>query len=452
MNTELLYLKDISYTLSHIFFMAFIYLFLTHRFSKKKTFAICFAACSVMNLLDYLKLNLLADNGLVYFFTTITQIAMAQFTGLFIAEKRDSRVLFIGLSASNYVIVGSITASILYIETGNIWLALIGNILMHLVILWVLYRKIGNIFHMFCERELGENWWGLCLIPVFFFCSFSCLAFFPYTLYEYPQNILVSIFLMITMLVSYVVVMRYLHSETKQVEAYWKNVMFESYLKGLESQNYLVERAEQNLRILRHDMRHYSSMIDSLLSQGNYEEIRKIAGHISEVVDENKVEKYCENLIVGTILLKMAEQAKLFQIKLHMDVLIPKKIPVNEYEFAMVVANLLENALYAVKDLEAAERDIHAKLHCTTEYLLIDLENKCEGNVNFDSLTGLPKSGKGAGHGLGMQSVQAFSDKLGGNITCYCENNLFRMILFVKFCQDSKLRSPNTTSACSKDI
>lgn len=449
---EMVYLKDISYTLSHIFFMAYIYLFLTRRFSKKITFAVCFAVCFAMNLLDYLKLNLFADSGVIYFFTTILQIAMAQFTGLFIAKKRDSRVLFIGLSASNYVIVGSITASILYIYTQNIRVALVGNIIMHLVILWVLNVKIADIFHMFCERDLGKSWWELCLIPVFFYCCFSCLAFFPYTLYEHPQNILVSIFLMVTMLVSYVVVMRYLHSEAKQVEAYWKNVMFESYLKGLESQNYLVERSEQNLRILRHDMRHYSSMIDSLLSQENYEEIRKIAGHISDVVDENKVEKYCENLIVGTILLKMAEQAKLFQIKLHMDALIPKEIPVNEYEFAMVVANLLENALYAVKDLEEEKRNVHAKIHCTAEYLLIDMENECKGTVSFDSLTGLPKSGKGAGHGLGMQSVQAFSDKLGGNITCYCENNLFRMILFAKFCPGSELCSPNTLAACSKDI
>lgn len=432
MNMEMVYLKDISYTLSHVFFMAFIYLFLTHRFSKKITVAICLVACFVMNLLDLFKLNLFSDNGIVYFITTIVQIAIAQFTGLFIAVKRDSRVLFIGLSASNYVIVGSITASILYIYTESISLALIGNVLMHLVILRVLHVKIGTIFHRFCERDLGKSWWELCLIPVFFFCSFSCLAFFPYTLYEYPENIPVSIFLMITMLVSYVVVLRYLHSEVKRVEAYWKNVMFESYIKGLKTQNYLVEQAEQNLRILRHDIRHYSSMIDSLAGQGNYEEIRKIAGHISDVADENKIERYCENLIVNTILLRMAEQARSFQIDLHTDVLIPKDISVNAYEFAMVLANLLENAVYAVKNLEQEKRAIHAKIHCTTEYLLIDLENECEGDIAFDTLTGLPISGKGAGHGLGMQSVQAFSEKLGGNIECYCENGRFRLILFAK--------------------
>lgn len=432
----MIYLKDISYMLSHVFFMVFIYLFLVHRYSKKATIAICFISCSVMNLLDYFKLNLIPESGLFYFFTTIVQIVIAQFTGLFISKKRNSRVLFIGLSASNYVVVGSITASILYIYTYNVYLALTGNILMHLTILLILYFKIGNIFHIFCERDLGKSWWELCLIPVFFFCSFSCVAFFPYTLYEYPENILVSIFLMVTMLVSYVAVMHYLDSETKQVEGYWKNVMFESYIKGLESQNYLVEQSERNLKILRHDMRHYSMMIDSLLDQKEYDEIKNITGHINEVVEENKVERYCENLIVNTILLKIAAQAKTFHIALHPDVLVSKQIPVNEYEFALVLANLLENAVFAVKEAEPDKRYVTGKIHCTAKYLLIDINNACQKELRFDPLTGLPISEKGKGHGLGMQSVLAFSDKLGGNIDCYCENGQFRIILYHSFAGD----------------
>ncbi len=433
MVIKMVYFKDISYMLSHVFFMVFIYLFLVHRYSKKATLCICFISCSVLNLFDFFKLNLFPDSRLIYLFSTLIQIVISQCTGLFISKKRDSRVLFISLSASNYVIVGSITASILYICTGSIHLALAGNILMHLTILLILHFKIGNIFHKFFERDLGKSWWELCLIPVFFFCSFSCLSFFPFTLYEFPENILVSIFLMITMLVSYVVVLRYLDSEAKKVEGYWKNVMFESYIKGLESQNYLVEHAERNLKILRHDMRHYSMMINSLLDQKAYDEIRKIAGHINEVVDENKVERYCENLVVNTILLKMTAQAKSFQITLNTDILISRQLPVNEYEFALVLANLLENAVFSVKELEQGKRYIHAKIHCTSEYLLIDMSNEYEKEIHFDSLTGLPQSEKGKSHGLGMQSVLAFADKLGANIDCYCENNLFRIILFADF-------------------
>lgn len=174
----MVYFKDISYMFSHAFFMAFIYLFLMHRYSRKKTLGICFVSFSVMNLLDLLKLNLFPDSKLCYFFTDLAQIFTAQATGLFISRKRDSRALFIGLSASNYVIVGSITASILYIYSDNVCLALLGNLLMHLVILLVLFLRLGDIFHKFYEWKFMKGWWELCLIPVFFSAVFPALLSF----------------------------------------------------------------------------------------------------------------------------------------------------------------------------------------------------------------------------------------------------------------------------------
>ena len=260
--------------MSHIFFLVFVYLFTLHRYSRRKTLSLCFLAFLFTTGMGQLKLNLFSDSALFYFFTTIVQIIVVQLTGLLISEKRDSRTLFISLSASNYAIIGSIIAPILYIFTDSVLLALAGNLLANIILLLVLYFNIRNSVTKFCERDLEKSRWELCLIPVFFYCSFSSIAFFPYTLYDHPENILVSILLMFTMLVSYVVVLRYLDSETKQVEEYWKNMMFESYIQGLESQNYLTEQSERNLKILRHDMRHYSTMIDFLLDQEDYAEIK----------------------------------------------------------------------------------------------------------------------------------------------------------------------------------
>lgn len=424
---------EISYMLSGVFFLAYIYLFIIHRYSKGKTIFICAISCIVSNTLAYLKLNTFSGNYLFYFVSTIVQIIVVQLTALLISKKRNSTTLFVGLSASNYAVLGSISASIIYVFTKNYCFALIGDFVIQVIVLLALYFRLSAIFKKFCERDWGSKQWTLCLVPIFFYCSFSSVAFFPHTLHEYPANILVSIFLMITMFVSYVVVFHYIDSETKQITEYWKNVMFESYIKGLESQNHLVEQSEQNLKILRHDMRHYMMMINSLLNQGEYEKIRSITEHISEVIGENKVNRYCENLVVNTILSEMTELAKSFEITLNMDLLIEKQIPVNEYEFAMVLANLLENAVYSVKELNSARKYINAKIHCTNEHLLIDMSNECEEEIEFDSLTKLPKSHKGKNHGLGMQSVLSFSEKLGGNIDCYCENNIFRIILFVDF-------------------
>ncbi len=424
---------NFSYMISHIFLMLFFYLFAGHRFSRRKTIIICLSSFLLITATDSLKLNLFPNSGLCYVVVTLFQIFVTQFTGIFISKTRDSKVLFMGLSASNYVIVGSIAFSILHIYTDNIFLSLIGSFIVHLVILLFLYFRIRSIWLKCYEREYMNSWWELCLIPVFFYCGFCFLAFFPNTLYEHPENILATIIFVITMFVSYVVVLRYVISESSRAGTYWKNVLFESYIKGLENQYYLVEQAEQNLKILRHDMRHYSNMINSLLAQKEYDEIRKITEHINDVADDNKITRYCENIIINSIMSEIMEKARTLDVDIQPDLRIPKELPVNDYEFASVVNNLLENALICVSDLVNKEKYVRAKIHCSQEYLLVQVKNEYEKEIIFDPYTGLPRSRKGENHGLGMQSVSAFSNKIGGNIGCYCENGTFNIVIFAKF-------------------
>lgn len=424
---------NIYYMISHIFLMLFLYLFVASRYTRRKTAVICVFSFWLLCATDCLKLNIFPGIDLCYTAVTIFQIFAVQFTGLFISKKRDSKALFVGLSASNYVIVGSVAASVFHIWTGNILASLVGSTAVHAGILFILYIKTRNVWLKFQYKESSKSWWELCLIPVLFYCSFSYFAFFPNTLYDNPQNIIGVLVFIVTMLVSYVVAFRYVESESDRADTYWKNVMFESYIKGLENQYYLVEQSEKNLQILRHDMRHYSNMIDSLLAQQEYDEIKKVTAHINTVADENKMKHYCSNLIANTIIARMMEKAHSLSIEVHQDIVIKKEIPVNGYEFALVLANLFENAIDCVKDFEKNRKFIDVKIRCEEEYLLIHMKNEYEKEILFDSYTGLPKSRKGGSHGWGMQSIQAFSDKIDGSIGCYCEDGMFHIMLFAKF-------------------
>lgn len=421
------YFRNSYYAISHIFLMLFIYLFVTHRYSKGKTIGICFSSFFVLTISDWLKLNMFPDSDICYVVVTILQIFVTQFTGIYISDTRDSRALFMGLTASNYVIAGSLAASILHIYTESIFFSLVGSFFIHAAILLFLYIKIRETWLECYEKELVKDWWGLCLIPVFFYCGFCFLAFFPYTLYDNPHNIYGTTMFIITMFASYVAVFQYVKSESDRIRINWENVLFETYIKGLESQYYLVEQAEKNLKILRHDMRHYSNMIDAFLEQGEYDEIKR-------VTDDNKVVKYCENIVIHSILSRMIEKASSLGVDIRLDVVVMKEVPVNDYELATVIANLLENALIGVKDLdEKGRRYIDAKIQCTQEHLLIQIKNECKNEVIFDSKTGLPKSTMGNGHGLGMQSISAFSDKIGGNMGCFFKEGVFNIIIFAKF-------------------
>lgn len=161
------YFNNISYLISHIFLMLFFYLFTVHRYSSKKTIGICLFTFSVLSSTDCLKLNFFPDSGLCYISVTIFQIIIVQSTNIYISSKRNTKVLFMGLCASNYVIAGAIAASILHIRTENPILALIGSCMVHAVILFILYLKIRKEWFQCYTRDPINSWWELCLIPVF---------------------------------------------------------------------------------------------------------------------------------------------------------------------------------------------------------------------------------------------------------------------------------------------
>ena len=79
------YFNNISYLISHIYLMLYIYLFVNHRYSKRTTAAICFTAGLLLALTDCLKLNIFPESDLCYFTVTIIQIIITQSTVIFIS-------------------------------------------------------------------------------------------------------------------------------------------------------------------------------------------------------------------------------------------------------------------------------------------------------------------------------------------------------------------------------
>ena len=127
------------------------------------------------------------------------------------------------------------------------------------------------------------------------------------------------------------------------------------------------------------------------------------------------------------------DQAHVRGIEVRHDIRTGKDQQVSSCELAVVMANLFENALNCVAEFVENEPWISIKLHSTEDYLLLQVENEYGREIPFDAVSGLPKSGKGSAHGFGMQSAQAFSDKIGGSLGCYCEEGVFHIMIYAKF-------------------
>ena len=133
------------------------------------------------------------------------------------------------------------------------------------------------------------------------------------------------------------------------------------------------------------------------------------------------------------MLFRSMEKARSLGIEVNLEASVPKEIPVDDYELTLVVANLFENALQCVKAFEKEKRYVEMKVYCQEGQLFIQTKNAYEGEIQLDPVTGLPKSHKSGNHGLGMQSIQAFSEKIDGTTGCYLDGGIFCMMLAAKF-------------------
>lgn len=425
--------QNISYIISYTFLMMYFYQFIALKYTKKKTLTICAVSIALTEILEVIVLFIFPGNSVVYIAACSMQIIITQATALYISKTRDSKAVFTGLSGSNYIMAGGIIGGIVLGYTGNMVLSIVVGLMTHALLLLILISKIRKIYLSFFEKINMKNWWGLCLIPALFYCCFVFLAIFPNSLYNNKENILGVIMLLLTMFTSYVLIFRYVENETDRSEIYWENKLFESYIHGLESQYEAVEASEYNLRILRHDMRHYLAMINSLLEQREYQEIQEIIKHVEDVVDDTKIQKYCENIKLNSIISNLIERAKFLDVEIEHSISLPEELPVNDLELASVIANILENSMFSVKELEKSERNVHLLVRYVEKRLIIEAVNKCQKDVYFNPFTKLPVSTRGEGHGIGLQSVSAFANKIGGNFDCYCEGERFTVRLLADF-------------------
>ena len=182
-----------------------------------------------------------------------------------------------------------------------------------------------------------------------------------------------------------------------------------------------VKRSEQEIRLLRHDMRLLLSSIDVSIENGDTEKARELIAAYTDSVNRTRVERFCANDSVNYVLSDYAGRCRAgdvpFTCAVELDVL-----PVDEIIFCSILSNALDNALNAQKPLPAGKRSIRVMIKISNGKLLLSVKNPVGQNVVFAD--GLPVTGK-RGHGYGTQSIRYMTEKLGGNCQFSVQEGIF---------------------------
>ncbi|MDR2977828.1 MAG: GHKL domain-containing protein [Streptococcaceae bacterium] len=196
--------------------------------------------------------------------------------------------------------------------------------------------------------DLTINHFGAELFKVFMLLALFCINFA--TLYLY------------------LVLSRYFENITRVSV---QNYSLESELKFFHQ----VKKDQAKICSLRHDMKNQYLVVEGLLEAGSIAEAKSYLQKSTAKLDTEE-NFYTHNYVLNYLLNEKNAIARRSGISMNMNVFLPEKISIDNEVLAIVIGNLLDNALQAATRLtESQKREISVNIKQFGNRLKIDVSN-----------------------------------------------------------------------------
>ena len=408
---------------SCLFMSVYFLTFLLLRYSLLRSALICAAATMLSMLPEIARIHYAFNEAWPKVIVTLANILTLQITAILLAKRKDSYTIFIGFSSSIFVLAGNVSSCAVFLISQNPFAAMVTSALINFIVFLCMNYMIKDICKNLVSRE--SSFW-ICVIPAMCYITFYLMLYFPVSFEQNPTNMYAAGSLLVTVVVLYILLMQYISAKSSQKRLLWRNRELHAYIRGIELQTNATQAAIQDFRIMRHDMRHKDHLLMELLRDKKYREAEQMLDRDIAYLEQPYLITYCENIIMNSLLYGMAKQAETMKIHLHVSCSVPKQQQIDDFDLAILTANLLENAIQATSKLDPKQRRISLTLkNRNGESFFLEMQNTCSGSVLFCKKTGLPLSKKGGDHGIGMLSVKEFVAKYHAQFDCYLQEQTF---------------------------
>ena len=176
----------------------------------------------------------------------------------------------------------------------------------------------------------------------------------------------------------------------------------------VRAQNFYAENAK-----LYHDIKHHLRALERLLQNGDQREALAYIESVQEPLQCKMIPVHTGVDIVDTVIYEVKEKAEQRNILLVVETpILPSGLKLEDREFCVLFANLLNNAL------EAAKEQIRLNIAVTAGFLVIEMKNDYKEkplvkNNHFVS----EREQDSSAHGWGMKIIEQIVEKYHGELT-----------------------------------
>lgn len=188
----------------------------------------------------------------------------------------------------------------------------------------------------------------------------------------------------------------------------------EKQIEAYDNQLRIMEDAQRQMKVFRHDIRHHLIVLKGLAKDGGDFPVLSYIEEIEGYLEETKEYVFTGRKELDSILNYVIKQAKDAGIEIKWKIEVPTEVSVKAFDLTAILGNLLENAVQGAKKTKG--RWIHIFVRADESILYIRIENSCEASLGRKNGRFMTTKKDQEKHGLGLYSVQSMVDKNNGTL------------------------------------
>lgn len=419
---DILNINNILYLISNLFGIYVIFRFMNVFFDRNNTnkkieaesFALYFIIHSLVYILFSSPLIILASNLLLFFVLTFIYPGK-------LSTRLISTVLIYSENMCLKGIVYNLMKEVNTIHEIAIIADIISNLVLYLFVL--VFKKVINHKNKYDVNVL--QWVAVFSIPVGSIIIASTLLLSNYR--TIPSLLSLTCLLGINVMIFYLynVLIKFCTDKYEKELLRQQNNAYKNQLK-------IIKETQDNIAMIRHDMKNHIFKLQDIIQKGDNQDILDYLESTLEFVDVSNQYVNSQNLDVDSILNYKIHEAKKAGAVVDIVVNIPNKLRIDSFDLNVILGNLMDNAIYAIKKSE--DKHVKIEIEFDRNILYIIITNTYSGRIlsRNEKLQSTKKDKDN--HGIGLRSVETVVRKYDGIMNIdYDDSNFTVSILLYNF-------------------
>lgn len=239
---------------------------------------------------------------------------------------------------------------------------------------------------------------------------------------EKSLNICISI--IVSMILTYYFMLYMMERFSYLMNQRYEDELYREEMKYKETYYNEMEKRNQYIQDLKHDMKNRLYGLLHLLEQNDTEALAQRIGVLCAELGKVDNKKYSDNPVVDSVLRVKMGIAKEESIAVNTEIRIPKEMQLDYGDIGVLYGNLLDNAIEACRKVEQGKRFIRVENKYFDGKLLLVIANSKVGEVNKELRTTKTDKEK---HGRGISSVRKVVEKYNGTVDFEERTDIFEV-------------------------